>query len=158
VFTISTWIGSRMSHMLWEAKRRIGIQNQRILQQNTRLKELDRAKNVFTASVAHDLRTPLAVATSLAEALAKEELSGTARNRLESLATSLAQLRRQSDNLFDLERFQLGVTRLDPCEVDLVDWIRHFEEGFASIARARDIGIPPVSRTRLKFKNALMRS
>lgn len=139
VFSISTWIGSRMSHMLWEAKRRIGLQNRRILQQNIRLKELNHAKNVFSASVAHDLRTPLAVATSLAETLAAEDLSSTARNRLGSLVTALGQLRRQSENLFDLERFQLGVTRLDPCDVDLVDWIRHFEEGFSSISRTRDI-------------------
>lgn len=139
VFSISTWIGSRMSHMLWEAKRRIGLQNQRIRQQNNRLKELDRAKNVFTASVAHDLRTPLAVASSLASALGDEELSKTARNRLESLATALEQLRRQSENLFDLERFQLGVTRLDPRDVDMIRWIRHFEEGFASVSRARGL-------------------
>lgn len=139
VFLISTWIGSRMSQMLWEARRRIGFQNRRILHQNNRLKELHKAKNIFTASVAHDLRTPLAVATSLAGELAKEQLDPASRNRLESLSLALEQLRRQSENLFDLERFQLGVSRLDPCDLDVVAWIRHFEEGFASIARTRRI-------------------
>lgn len=147
VFLISTWIGSRVSLMLWEARRRIGLQNRRILHQNVRLKELDRAKNVFTASVAHDLRTPLAVATSLASDLASEDLTATARNRLESLSTALGQLHRQSENLFDLERFQLGATRLDPCDLDMVAWIRHFEEGFASIARTRDITFQVVLHT-----------
>lgn len=144
VFLISTWIGSRMSQMLWEARRRIGFQNRRILHQNNRLKELHRAKNIFTASVAHDLRTPLAVATSLAGELAKEQLDQASRNRLESLSMALEQLRRQSENLFDLERFQLGVSRLDPCDLDVVAWMRHFEEGFASIARTRRISFQVV--------------
>lgn len=139
VLAISMWVGSRMVSMLFEARQRIEFQNRRIRHQNLRLTELDRAKNEFTASIAHDLRTPLTVAVSLADDLSSESLSPIARTRLDSLVMALDQMRRQSEDLLDLERFQLGVAKLDPADVDVLAWAGRFEEGFVSLARTRGI-------------------
>jgi CheY-like chemotaxis protein len=77
------------------------------------------------------------VALSLTQDLGKEDLSPVARTRLDSLAMALDQMRRQSADLLDLERFQLGVARLDPLELDTCTWLARFEEGLTSLARTR---------------------
>lgn len=144
VCLISTWAGGVVVQILRKARRRIEIQNRMITNQNERLKELDRAKNEFTAGVAHDLRTPLTVATSLAQDLGRETLSATAQRRLESLLMALDQMRRQSEDLLDLERFQLGVAKLDPVDLDASAWMARFEEGLTSLARTRRLSFQVV--------------
>lgn len=121
------------------ARRRIAAQSTEIQARNQELLALHRRKDEFTASVAHDLRTPLAVAMSLSESLADTDLSPLARKRLDSLIEALRQMRRQSEELLDLERFHLGVARLDPVMLDVCAWVRRFEEGFTSMARARGL-------------------
>ena len=121
------------------ARRRNAAQSSEIQARNQELMELHRRKDEFTASVAHDLRTPLAVAMSLSESLADTDLSPLSRKRLDSLIEALRQMRRQSEELLDLERFHLGVARLDPVVLDVCAWVRRFEEGFSSMARARGL-------------------
>lgn len=121
------------------ARKRIEEQAQEISVQNQKLKQLHRRKDEFTASIAHDLRTPLAVAMSLAEDLSDSDLSTTTRRKLDSLAQALRQMKRQSEDLLDLERFHLGVARIDPVVLDVCAWLRRFEEGFSSMARARGL-------------------
>lgn len=121
------------------ARRRIAAQSAKIQSQNQELVDLHRRKDEFTASIAHDLRTPLAVAMSLSENLADADLSPLARRRLDSLIEALRQMRRQSEDLLDLERFNLGVARIDPVVLDVCSWLRRFEEGFSSMARARGL-------------------
>lgn len=133
------------------ARRRNAAQAQEIQARNRELMELHRRKDEFTASVAHDLRTPLAVAMSLSESLADTELSSLARKRLDSLIEALRQMRRQSEELLDLERFQLGVARLDPVVLDVCAWVRRFEEGFSSMARARGLTFQIVLAERQMF-------
>lgn len=139
VQAITIWLSHVGIHDLRTAKRRIANQSEVIRQQNQKLRDQDRQKDEFTAAIAHDLRTPLAVALSLSEDLVCSDLSRAARKRLESLTEALRQMRRQSDDLLDLERFQLGVARIDAQIIDVRDWLRRFEEGFASMARSRGL-------------------
>ncbi len=148
VFAISCGMGSLVIQALRRARRRIEIQNRQIRHQNEKLQHLDRAKNEFTAAIAHDLRTPLTVALSLTQDLGKEDLSPVARTRLDSLAMALDQMRRQSADLLDLERFQLGVARLDPVELDTCTWLARFEEGLTSLARTRRLTFQVVHHDR----------
>ncbi|HQF55111.1 MAG TPA: response regulator [Fibrobacteria bacterium] len=135
-----TMLGTYISvATLRAARRRIEEQSEEILKQNRRLLEIDRRKDEFTASIAHDLRTPLAVAMSLSEDLSETDLSHVARRRLDSLVQALRQMKRQSEDLLDLERFNLGVARIDPVALDMCSWLRRFEEGFTSMARARGL-------------------
>lgn len=139
VAAITTWVSFLGVQTLRTARRRIEEQSNEILDQNRQLRDLHRRKDEFTASIAHDLRTPLAVAMSLSEDLSDSDLSPMARKRLDSLIEALRQMRRQSEDLLDLERFTLGVARIDPVVLDICAWLRRFEDGFASMARARGL-------------------
>ena len=139
VSAITIWVAFVGVHALRGARRRIEEQSVKIVEQNQKLVGLHRRKDEFTASIAHDLRTPLAVAMSLSEDLADSDLSLVSRRRLDSLIEALRQMRRQSEDLLDLERFNLGVARIDPVVLDICAWLRRFEEGFASMARARGL-------------------
>lgn len=139
VVLITLWVAATGMHVLRDAQRRIQEQTRVLTRQNERLKELDRNKDEFTANVAHDLRTPLAVALSLVEDMSRSGLSVAEERRVGSLGEALRQMRRQSEELLDFQRFQLGVARLDRRDVDLGGWLARFEEGFTSMAHSRGL-------------------
>jgi signal transduction histidine kinase/CheY-like chemotaxis protein len=139
VAVITLWLAVTGVHLLRLAHRRIAQQARLIGEQNVRLQVLDHRKDEVTANIAHDLRTPLAVALSLSEDLASADLDPPMRKRLSSLGEALKQMRRQCDELMDLQRFQLGVAKLDLQVVDLCQWLGRFEEGFSSMAHSRGL-------------------
>lgn len=139
VVAITTWLMLAGIHQLRLAHRRIAQQAELIHEQHDSLKALDRHKDEFTATIAHELRTPLAVALSLSEDISRSDISLPVRKRLDSLVEALRQMRRQSDDLMDLQRFQLGVAKVDLQVVDLCHWLGRFEEGFSSMARSRGL-------------------
>ena len=139
VSVITLWLTFSGGHLLRSAHRRIRDQAGQLERQNQRLKVLDHDKDVFTAGIAHDLRTPLSVAFSLAEDMKGLELPIQARRRLDALGDALGQMRRQSEELLDLQRFQLGIARMDRKTVDIGGWLSRFEAGFSSMARTRGL-------------------
>ncbi|MBK8801201.1 MAG: hybrid sensor histidine kinase/response regulator [Fibrobacteres bacterium] len=145
VFFMTTMMATCV-HVWRRAQRHIEDQSDLLEKQNIRLRELDRSKDEFTANVAHDLRTPLAVALCLTDELARGR-SPADRQRLESLAAALNQLHRQSEELLDFQRFQLGIAKLDLETLDVVAWLDKFRPGFSSVAHARGIAfavvVPP---------------
>ena len=139
VVATTLWVVVSGEHLLRAARRRIGEQTRQLQLQNERLRSLDRTKDAFTTNIAHDLRTPLAVALSLVEDMGRSDLPQVARNRVDSLRETLRQMRRQSEELLDFQRFQLGVARLDRRELEAGGWLSGFEEGLASMARAHGL-------------------
>jgi len=139
VLSITTWLVVTGVHTLRAAHRHIEALALQIQKQNDRLRALDRGKDEFTANIAHDLRTPLAVALSLSEDMARTDLAVPTRKRLESLVEALRQMRRQSEELLDLQRFQLGVAKMDRQVLNVCEWLGKFEEGFTSMARTRGL-------------------
>ncbi|QQS07127.1 MAG: hybrid sensor histidine kinase/response regulator [Fibrobacterota bacterium] len=139
-------IVSSGAHIWRRARQRIEEQAQLLERQNLRLRQLDRSKDEFTANVAHDLRTPLAVALCLTEELAHNQ-SPANRQQLESLSIALHQVHRQSEELLDFQRFQLGIAKLDLQPIEMGNWLEKFRPGFASMADSRQVSfqmaIPP---------------
>ena len=85
------------------------------------LRELDRLKDEFIATVTHELRTPLTSIRAFTEILRDNpELSGAERGRyLEIMATEAERLTRMVNQVLDLARLESGSTRWRLTEVDL---------------------------------------
>ncbi|RKH07343.1 histidine kinase [Corallococcus praedator] len=104
-----------------EVHRELEAQNARLLQANTRLKELDRLKSSFLGTVSHELRTPLAsilgysemMAEGLAGPLNPEQLQYV-RTIVEKGETLLSMI----SSLLDLSQIEAGRLRLSMAPVD----------------------------------------
>ena len=91
------------------------------LRRRTReLEEADRQKDQFLAAVAHELRSPLAVLTNVAQLLGVPQAGVAARQRaLEALGRQTAHMARLVEDLLDLSRVRRGNVTLRRESVDL---------------------------------------
>ena len=81
------------------------------------LAEVDRTRTALLAAVSHDLRTPLAAAKAAVSSLADPEMTWSAADHRELLATadeSIDRLIRLVHNLLDTSRLQAGAMPVDP--------------------------------------------
>jgi two-component system sensor histidine kinase KdpD len=89
------------------------------------LAEADRLRTALLAAVSHDLRSPLASATAAVDSLTNADISWTAEERQELLATageSLQRLTTLVENLLDMSRVQAGALSMfsEPTRLDEV--------------------------------------
>ena len=88
--------------------------------------EADRARAALLATVSHDLRGPLAAATAAVSSLRAPDVTCTASDTAELLASaaeSLAQLAQLTGNLLDMSRLEAGVLPVRPEPADVADII-----------------------------------
>jgi signal transduction histidine kinase len=97
-----------------------------------REREAEEARRDLIAAVSHDLRTPLASARALIEALADglADDPATQERYLASARSELEKLGRLVDDLFELSRIDAGVLRLNLEETSLRDLISDTLSGF----------------------------
>lgn len=114
------------------------------------LQRSDRAKDVFLATLAHELRNPLApIANSLALMDLCPDDAAIARQASQVIGRQLAQFTRLVDDLLDMSRINTGKIEIKTEAVDLVDILKaaletsrpHVEA--AGHALALDIGTAP---------------
>jgi signal transduction histidine kinase len=115
-----------------------------LLEQNERLRELDRLKDEFVALISHDLRTPLTSITGYVELLESDETGPLN----EDQRTFLAIVARNADRLFHLvndllfvARLQSGPLDLEIEEVDVAAVARESVAGAGPYAESRSIGL-----------------
>ena len=113
--------GDELSGLAWDFNRMVA----RLREVTERERGLERARRDLIASVSHDLRTPLAAALALIEAVADDVApdAGTKDRYLSSARRELANLGRLVDDLFELVRIDVGVLRpnLEPASLhDLI--------------------------------------
>ena len=104
---------------------------------NAMLQELDRLKSEFVAVASHDLRTPVAAVTGLAETLDRrwEELDeATRRSLAATLATQGERLRQLSSDLLDLSRLEAGVVEPSPEPIDLGEALGVLAASFPAVS------------------------
>lgn len=94
----------------------------------------------FTADAAHELRTPIAVLISEAQAtLARERTSAEYRETLEACLATAQQMRKLTESLLDLARFDTGQTSLKMQETDLAEISAESLQMVQPLARGKSI-------------------
>jgi len=99
-------------------ERRVADRTRELSEANRQLQELDRAKDQFISNVNHELRTPLAnikLYLSLLERGKPEKHA----EYLQTLRREQRRLEKMIEDLLDLSRLDLGVTRIEPVPVQL---------------------------------------
>jgi signal transduction histidine kinase len=104
-------------------------------------READEARRDLVAAVSHDLRTPLASARALIEAVADGIVDdpATRARYLASANSELAKLGRLVDDLFELARIDAGVLRLELEETSLRDLVSDTLSSFGPEAERRGV-------------------
>jgi signal transduction histidine kinase len=110
-------------------------------QARMREREADEARRDLVAAVSHDLRTPLASARALIEAVADGVVDDpeTRARYLASARGELAKLGRLVDDLFELARLDSGVLRLEMEKTSLRDLVSDTLSSFGPEAERRGI-------------------
>jgi signal transduction histidine kinase len=110
-----------------------------VMQDITYLKELDKMKSDFVATVSHDLRSPLAVISGYALLLPEAgELSGAQQEFVEGIKLSVTKMTTLINNLLDLGKIEVRVgMEMEPCQ--LVTVIKEAVESLREQARAKEI-------------------
>ncbi|MBP7690217.1 MAG: PAS domain S-box protein, partial [Thermoflexales bacterium] len=99
-------------------EQRVADRTRELSEANLRLRELDRAKDQFVSNVNHELRTPLAnikLYLSLLER-GRPEKHG---EYMQTLRREQGRLEKMIEDLLDLSRLDLGVTRIEPVPIHL---------------------------------------
>ncbi len=113
-----------------------------LLEQNDRLRELDRLKDEFVALVSHELRTPLTSITGYLELVLDDpELPDEQRRFLDVVDRNADRLLRLVSDLLLVAQIESGKLVLEPEEVDLVDLATQSVEVLRPAADARGIDL-----------------
>jgi hypothetical protein len=119
------------------------------------LREANRLKDQFLATLSHELRTPLTAISGWVEMLSeREELlarEGDLADGLRAISTSATSLTQLINDLLDLSRIQRGVLRLHRDLLDVNELVRDAERTVRQAAKARRLelrlelseGLPP---------------
>ncbi|HZY42736.1 MAG TPA: HAMP domain-containing sensor histidine kinase, partial [Anaerolineae bacterium] len=119
-------------------EQRVADRTRELSEANLRLQELDRAKDQFVSNVSHELRTPLAnikLYLSLLER-GKPDKYG---EYLQTLRREQGRLEKMIDDLLDLSRLDLGVTRIEPVPTQLDHLLRQLVADRVNLAIERGL-------------------
>jgi signal transduction histidine kinase len=115
----------------------MALQNAQLLRAENEmgmLREADRLKSAFLASVSHDLRSPLTAIRASVESLLDQGIAQSGREQerlLHNISSQASRLGRLVDQLLDLSKIEAGVLSLDPDWTELpvliADTIAKFE-------------------------------
>jgi signal transduction histidine kinase len=115
-----------------------------LIEQNERLRELDRLKDEFVGLVSHDLRTPLTSISGYVELLESDEtgpLNEEQRSFLAIVSRNADRLLTLVNDLLFVARLQSGNLDLDIAEVDLAELAEHTVAAAAPRADAKGIAL-----------------
>lgn len=125
-----------------EGNRRLGVIL--LLQDVTRLKEVDRLKSEFVATASHELRTPLTGMTMSLNLLletAQEKLSETELELLQTAQDDMQRLRALVNDLLDLSKIESGKISLDLVSVDVSLLVEKALSMFKVQAQEQDVDL-----------------
>ena len=118
-----------------------------LLQDITRLKEVDRLKSEFVATASHELRTPLTGMTmsmGLLLETAQEKLSETERELLQTAQEDTQRLQALVNDLLDLSKIESGKISLDLVPVDVTLLVKKAVSMFKVQAQEQKVEVQPI--------------
>ena len=131
VFSLSAGLIVAIGH-------RARLAEQKLAEANELLREADRKKDEFLATLSHELRNPIGVISTAVATLEASEHDGRTRSTIAILARQASQIRRLVDDLLDVGRITRGRLALRPEWVDVRTCVEHAVEGsLGAVARKR---------------------
>ncbi len=114
-----------------------------LLQDLTRVRELETVRRDFVANVSHELRTPLATLKALVETLQEGALEDphAARRFLEQVEGEVERLDRLVGELLELARIESGRTPLQMARVAVADVVGPPVEGLRPLAQRKGLSL-----------------
>ncbi|MFC3070369.1 ATP-binding protein [Phenylobacterium soli] len=98
-----------------------------------------RAKSAFLATMSHEIRTPLNGVLGMAQAMARDELAGPQRERLDVIRQSGEALLAILNDVLDLSKIEAGKLELEETEFDIGELARAAQATFAATAQAKGV-------------------
>jgi CheY-like chemotaxis protein len=98
-----------------------------------------RAKSAFLATMSHEIRTPLNGVLGMAQAMARDELSGRQKERLDVIRQSGESLLAILNDVLDLSKIEAGKLELEATEFDIAELARAAHATFAATAQAKGV-------------------
>jgi two-component system phosphate regulon sensor histidine kinase PhoR len=113
-----------------------------VLQDITRVEQVERTQRDFVANVSHELRTPLTSISGYVETLLEDERTGLfftpqVREFLEAIYKSAKRMGRLTDDLLAMARVDSGEQKLRPQAVEVGVLIQEAEDAVAGLAREK---------------------
>lgn len=97
------------------------------------------AKTDFLATMSHEIRTPLNGMLGMVQAMARDDLPGLQRERLELIGESGETLMTILNDILDLSKIEAGELRLEPAAFDLEALALGVRKAFAHIAAGKGL-------------------
>lgn len=108
-----------------------------LAQANEQLREADRKKDRFLATLSHELRNPVGVITNAVAALQRREHDPRTQSAINLLSRQCTQIRRLVDDLLDVGRITRGRLTLQAAPVDLRTCVDHATDGVRDALAAK---------------------
>jgi len=121
-FATSSGLIIFMGHRASRAERDLAMANEQ-------LREADRKKDRFLATLSHELRNPVGVITNAVAALEGRDLDPRMQSALKVLSRQASQIHRLVDDLLDVGRITRGRLALHAAPLDLRTCVEHATEG-----------------------------
>ena len=114
-----------------------------VLQDMTRMEQVERTQREFVANVSHELRTPLTSISGYVESLLEDERGGLfftphVREFLDAIHKSARRMGRLTDDLLAMARVDSGEQKLRPEPVEVGIVMREAEDAVAGLVREKE--------------------
>ncbi len=140
-FTASAGLMIFMGHRARRAERELARANEQ-------LREADRKKDAFLATLSHELRNPVGVIITAVATLEGREHDARTQTAIGVLSRQASQIRRLVDDLLDIGRITRGRLTLHAAPLDLRTCVEHAADGSRDAVTAKQqslvVSVPPV--------------
>ncbi|OGS05207.1 MAG: hypothetical protein A3G41_08730 [Elusimicrobia bacterium RIFCSPLOWO2_12_FULL_59_9] len=133
-----------LAQNLQESESRLRVLNGELHKANQELRELNRLKSNFVATVSHDLRTPLTVISSIADNLLDGALGPLTKEQalwVGKIENRSIRLNEMITSILDLSKLESGTSELRLQRVDLSGLIRSLLSQIELLAKAKGIAL-----------------